>query len=88
MNTGLLLRTIVSNEVIESLAFSPDGRILASGGSYENSLVRLWESSTGILLRTLEGNTNAVGHLQFSPMSEYLVSGSYDGTIILWGMVP
>ncbi|MBN1149104.1 MAG: WD40 repeat domain-containing protein [Anaerolineales bacterium] len=88
MRTGELALVIETQEVVESLAFSPDGRVLASGGSYENSLVRLWSSGSGALLRTLEGHTNGVDHLLFSPDSNYLVSASYDGIIRLWGIRP
>jgi WD40 repeat protein len=88
MRTGNLQLLFHTDEVIESLAFSPDGHILATGGSYQNNLVRLWDVSTGTLLRTLEGHTNAVGYLLFDPTGQFLVSASYDGTIRLWGIRP
>jgi WD40 repeat protein len=88
MQAGGLLFTIQTDEVIESLVFSPDGQMLASGGSYANSFVRLWDAHNGALLNTLEGNTSGVGYLLFSPDSRYLVSGSYDGMLRLWGVRP
>jgi len=88
MRTGLLKLEFQSQEVIQSLVFSSDGRLLASGGSYESNLVRLWDPSTGLLLRTLEGHTSGVTHLLFSPENQFLVSGSYDGILRIWGIRP
>ncbi|MCS6774162.1 MAG: hypothetical protein NZ693_08635, partial [Thermoflexales bacterium] len=49
------VRFIETQSWVDSVAFSPDGRLLASG-SWENT-VRLWQVSDGALLRTLEGQT-------------------------------
>jgi WD40 repeat protein len=67
-----------------SVAFSPDGSILASGG--EDRLIRLWRVSDGRLLRLLSGHTEAVSQLVFSPDGTLLASGSRDGTVRLWGI--
>jgi WD40 repeat protein len=88
LRTGVPFLTLYTEEVIQSLVFSPDGRILATGGSFQNNLVRLWSAGTGKLLRSLEGHTNGVSKLLFSSDSQYLVSASYDGTIRLWGIRP
>jgi WD40 repeat protein len=88
LRTGDLFLTFATEEVIQSLEFSPDGRLLATGGSYQNDLVRLWSAGSGELLHTLDGHTNGVIKLLFSPDSHYLVSASYDGVIRLWGIRP
>jgi len=88
LRTGEMVLLIESEEVIESLAFSPDGRLLASGGSYENNYVRLWSTSSGALLNTMEGHKNGISHLCFSPDSQFLISASYDGAIRVWGIRP
>jgi WD40 repeat protein len=59
---------------VNSVAFSPDGRLLASG-SWDNT-IRLWDAASGALLRTLEGHTNTVLSVAFSPDGRLLASAS------------
>jgi len=88
VRTGDLLLEFNTGAVVQSLAFTPDGRILASGGNFEHSSILLWSAGSGSLLRTLENASAGITHLLFSPDSEYLVSASYDGTLRLWGLRP
>jgi RNA polymerase sigma factor (sigma-70 family) len=67
------------NEV-PSLAFSLDGRLLASGGhSFRNNLINLWEVATGKLVRTLPSAGDAV---VFAPDGRTLASAGYNERVI------
>ena len=83
---------------VQSVAFAPNGRTLASlniwtqssGGKAE---ILLWDAMTGRYIRDLKGHGNAIGNtrpfahgggIAFSPDGERLTSGSLDGRVLLW----
>jgi WD40 repeat protein len=87
-----------SSSRVFSLAFSPDGRWLASG--CEDHQIRVWDVRSGTLVHCLQGHTDEVRSVAFSPQgyvgggralsppspSYHLASGSYDGTLRLWNL--
>jgi WD40 repeat protein len=85
---GTLILEIKATGVVGSLAYTPDGSLLASAESYEATVVRLWDPLSGALLRTLDGHPVGVVELAFSPDGRLLASGSYDGSVYLWGVRP
>lgn len=69
--------------VVWSLAWSPDGNLLAGGCS--DNKVRLWNAD-GKLVATLSGHTEEIWSVTWSPDGKTLASGSGDNTVRLWRM--
>jgi WD40 repeat protein len=65
-----------------SVAYSPDGKTLASGSI--DQTIKLWDVATGKEQATLKGHTRYVASVAFSPDGKTLASGSEDRTIKLW----
>ena len=68
--------------IIRTVVFSPDGKVIASGG--EDRTIKLWEVATGRELRTLSGHSSGVKSVAFSPDGKSIASSSEDKTIKLW----
>ena len=81
-----------SHAAIESIAFSPDNAILATGSRFaglmgsrsKEGTVRLWDAKTGTYLKTLDGHTLSINSIAFAANNNILASGSMDGTLRLW----
>ncbi|WP_242045546.1 MULTISPECIES: WD40 repeat domain-containing protein [unclassified Calothrix] len=69
---------------IFSVAFSPNGKILATGDA--NGEIRLWQIDDGQPILTFKGHTGFVRSVAFSPDGQTLASGSVDKTIKLWSV--
>ncbi len=71
--------------IVDALAFSYDGEIIASGSWDET--IKLWSVSTGRKIRTLKGHNSCINTLTFSPDNQLLASGSLDCTIKIWQII-
>lgn len=74
---------------VQAIAYSPDGKLLASAGN--NKLVRIWDARTGREIKTLKGHQQAVRGIAFvkrgdGKPSTLLVSGSTDKTVRIWDL--
>jgi len=72
----------VSNGATLSVAFSPDGRYLLTGGVDRDA--RLWDSATGTLLRVFQGHAGWVNAVAISSDGRLVLTGSADNTARLW----
>jgi WD40 repeat protein/serine/threonine protein kinase len=79
-----LWTAVAAKERVIALAFSPDGKTLASAGGFAESDIRLWDVATGKEIGQLEGHGFWVGSLVFWPDGKKLASSSADQTIRIW----
>ena len=75
-----------SKKKIYSLAYSPDGKILAGGGS--NWELYLWNTATGELIQRKEAHLDAIECCRFSADGKFIVTSSDDQSILIWKTSP
>jgi WD40 repeat protein/tRNA A-37 threonylcarbamoyl transferase component Bud32 len=69
---------------VRCLSFSPSGTLVAVGAGKQ---LTLWEVETTRLARHLEGHTDRVSAVSFSPNGRALASASFDGHVRVWNVV-
>ncbi|MFP4298276.1 MAG: protein kinase family protein [Spirulinaceae cyanobacterium] len=69
---------------VNAVAYSPDGKILASGG--RDGAIALWDAQTGELLRNIKAHSHGINAIAYSPDGQQLATGSGDNTIKLWAL--
>ena len=84
LHLGTAQRLVLSGheDSVNSVAFSPDGARIASGGW--DSRVIVWDSRTGERLLTLNGHKHRVFSVSFSPDGSRIVSGARDNSVRVW----
>ena len=76
-----IYKTLTTSGGVYSIAYSPDGKYLASG---ENDTIKIWDIETGRVVRTLTGDLSWASSIVYSPDGKYLAAGGYFGTITIW----
>lgn len=94
-NGGTFRNLAGSTGSIYTLAFSPDGKMLAAGAGAlssnfssamvgQDNTISLWEVGSGARIRILKGHEAGLRSVEFTPDGKFLISGSADGTVKIW----
>jgi WD40 repeat protein len=82
---GLTVKPAMRHERVNAIAFSPDGRTLASAG--EDTTIKLWDvQSQQEKQPALTGHSRGVADLAFSSDGHWLASGGDDMTVRIWNI--
>lgn len=80
------IRSICGGSHVSRLSISPEGRFIAtSGPSHKDSLIRIWDTTSGELRESFgAGHNDRVSRLAFSPDGKLLASSNLNGRVTLW----
>jgi RNA polymerase sigma factor (sigma-70 family) len=95
-DSTLILKDLETGQIVHKVeklpsetalfAFSPDGRMLAWTGGYNDTAIRLLETASGRERRCLAGHRGRIAALAFSADGRRLLSGSEDTTALVWDL--
>ncbi|HEY6503075.1 MAG TPA: WD40 repeat domain-containing protein, partial [Chitinophagaceae bacterium] len=68
---------------VSDVCFSPDGRLVVTNGEKEKN-VKIWETQTGKLIRTIDAHADRITSVSFSPDGKYLLTTGHDRSARIW----
>lgn len=86
VSTWKLQREFQAPEGVISLAYSPDGKLLASGESAMKASIRFWDTATGKVCADFQPHDWFLHMVAFSPDGKLFVSAGGDGKLIVWSL--
>ena len=81
-NDVVIQKFTAHKDTVKSMAFSPDGRILATTGS--DRMVRIWDVESGRQIRTFHGRGDVIHVMAFSPCGRTIAFAAANGSIQIW----
>src|SRR5436309_7888395 len=84
-HAGIKGKGVERGQIVTSVAFSPDAKLLASAAANEGT-VRLWDVATGREVRTIKAHAGTVARVVFHPDGKKLATAGADGTVKLWAV--
>ncbi len=82
VNLASNFRLDLTAHQINSVSFAPDSSQFATG--HEDALVRIWDSQTGGLVRSLKGAEAPILTVHFSPEGRRVAAGTSAGHVVVW----
>jgi len=82
MATHRPIGSLFTTSPVDSLAFSPDGKILATGN--DNGAIQLWDAATQQPITVFTATPGPITSVAFSPDGKTLASATADHTVALW----
>ena len=85
-DTGSLQQTgqLAAGEAIQSLIYSPDGKLLVTIPFDQNATARIWDTTSGQEANLLAGRLGGVRTVAFSAERSMIATGGLDGVVTLW----
>jgi WD40 repeat protein/serine/threonine protein kinase len=82
--SGIEVITQQQHEGVTSVAFSPDGGRIVSGGGQKDKTIKIWDAASGRTVMNLRGHEGSVQSVAYSPDGTRIVSCSSDNTLRVW----
>jgi WD40 repeat protein/serine/threonine protein kinase len=80
--TEPFVQVVNHGDVVTDVAVSRDGKLFAATGA--DRMIRVWNATSGKLVRTLEPRSGRIRSIEFSPVDDRLASAHSDGLVRLW----